>query len=350
MVTEVDAIRYANYDIPNECFDEVLLETATGAMEKGSNDLFIIVDVRSSFFLLCMRHLKRFIGSNMRIINDLDEMTETARGWLAGGSVGFVPTLGHLHQGHVTLMQAAHKECEISVASIFVNPKQFEAYEDFTRYPRDLPGDLQLLSVAGIDVVFIPRTEDLYPTNFSTYVTPSNFPWAMPLAKGVGSQIYIRGVATVITKLFQLVRPDIAYFGQKNAQQVAIVRQLVRDLNIDVELRVMPTIRESDGLAIGSRNHFLTVPERQAASVIYRALLAGKALIDGNVRNSAVIEKAMIDLLVTEPLLTLDYVKVCHPDTLSNVDTVTSGTMLIVAAHIGKVHLIDNIIWQRATN
>jgi len=286
----------------------------------------------------------------MRIIYDLDEMTETARGWLAGGSVGFVPTMGYLHQGHVALMQAAHQDCEVSVASIFVNPIQFEEYEELIRYPRDLPRDLQLLSNAMIDVVFIPRAADLYPPDFATYVTPSNSLWTMQLVKGVGSLIYNRGVATVTTKLFQLVRPDVAYYGQKNAQQVAIVRQLVRDLNIDVELRIQPTIRESNGLALGSRNHFLTAAERKAASVIYRALLAGKALVDTNVRNSAVIEKAMIDLLVTEPLLTLDYVKVCHPDTLSILDRVTPGTMLLVASHIGKIPLVDNIIWLGATN
>ena len=286
----------------------------------------------------------------MRIIYDLDEMTETARGWLAGGTVGFVPTMGYLHQGHVALMQAAHQDCEVSVASIFVNPIQFEENEELIRYPRDLPRDLQLLSNARIDVVFIPRASDLYPPDFATYVTPSNSPWTMQLAKGVGSLIYNRGVATVTTKLFQLVRPDVAYYGQKNAQQVAIVRQLVRDLNIDVELRIQPTVRESDGLALGSRNHFLTVAERKAARVIYRALLAGKALVDTNVRNSAVIEKAMIDLLVTEPLVTLDYVKVCHPDTLSILDIVTPGTMLLVASHIGKIPLVDNIIWLGATN
>lgn len=286
----------------------------------------------------------------MRIIYDLDEMTETARGWLAGGTVGFVPTMGYLHQGHVALMQAAHQDCEVSVASIFVNPIQFEENEELIRYPRDLPRDLQLLSNARIDVVFIPRAADLYPPDFATYVTPSNSPWTMQLAKGVGSLIYNRGVATVTTKLFQLVRPDVAYYGQKNAQQVAIVRQLVRDLNIDVELRIQPTVRESDGLALGSRNHFLTAAERKAASVIYRALLAGKSLVDTNVRNSAVIEKAMIDLLVTEPLVTLDYVKVCHPDTLSILDIVTPGTMLLVASHIGKIPLVDNIIWLGATN
>jgi len=133
----------------------------------------------------------------MRIIYDLDEMTETARGWLAGGSVGFVPTMGYLHQGHVALMQAAHQDCEVSVASIFVNPIQFEEYEELIRYPRDLPRDLQLLSNAMIDVVFIPRAADLYPPDFATYVTPSNSPWTMQLVKGVGSLIYNRGVATV---------------------------------------------------------------------------------------------------------------------------------------------------------
>ena len=286
----------------------------------------------------------------MRIIHNLDEMTETARGWLAGGSVGFVPTMGSLHQGHISLVQAAHQECEISVASIFVNPLQFEESDDLLRYPRDLSRDLQLLSATNVDVVFIPRTEDIYPAGFSTYVMPTRSLWAVQPAKGTGSRIYARGVATIMTKFLQLVRPDIAYFGRKNAQQIAIVRQVVRDLNIDVGLRILPTVRESDGLALGSRNHFLTQPERQAASVLYRALLAGKALVDRNVRNCAEIEKAMMDLVVTEPLVNLDYVKVCHSDTLSSVDTIVPGTMLMIAAHIGKVHFIDNIIWRGGTN
>ena len=286
----------------------------------------------------------------MRIIHNLDEMTETARGWLAGGSVGFVPTMGSLHQGHISLVQAAHQECEISVASIFVNPLQFEESDDLLSYLRDLSRDLQLLSTTNIDVVFIPRTEDIYPAGFSTFVMPTSPLWAVQPAKGTGSRIYARGVATIITKLFQLVRPDIAYFGRKNAQQITIVRQVVRDLNIDVGLRILPTVRESDGLALGSRNHFLTQPERQAASVLYRALLAGKALVDVNVRNCAEIEKAMMDLVVTEPLVNLDYVKVCHSDTLSSVDTIVPGTMLMIAAHIGKVHFIDNIIWRGGTN
>jgi pantoate--beta-alanine ligase len=286
----------------------------------------------------------------MRIIHSIDEMTEIARGWLAGGSVGFVPTMGYLHQGHITLVQAAHQECEISVASIFVNPMQFEESEVLIHYPRDLARDLQLLSTASVDVVFIPRTEEIYPPGFSTHVIPSGSLWAVQPASGTGSRIYNRGVATIITKLFQLVRPDVAYFGQKKAQQVAIVRQLVRDLNIDVGLRILPTTRESDGLAMGSHNHFLTPAERQAASVVYRVLLVGKTLVDGNVRKAMEVEKAMIDLLASEPLVILDYVKVCHPETLSALDTIVPGTMLMIAAHIGKVHLVDNIIWRDGAN
>lgn len=179
----------------------------------------------------------------MRIIHDLDEMTETARGWLAGGSVGFVPTMGCLHAGHLTLVQAAQQECEVSVVSIFVNPLQFDRQDDFLNYPRDLPQDLQALSTAQVDIVFIPRVEDMYPASFSTYVTPSDS--VTERLEAIRNPAYVRGVATIITKLLQLVRPDIAYFRQKDVQEVTIVRQLVRDLNIDVNLRILPTVRDS---------------------------------------------------------------------------------------------------------
>ena len=261
-------------------------------------------------------------------------------------TVGFVPTMGYLHEGHRTLMQAAHQECEISVASIFVNPMQFEESEALIRYPRDLARDLQLLRAANIDVVFIPHTEEIYPEAFSTYVIPSGSFVSVQSTRGIGSRVYNRGVATIMTKLFQLVRPDVAYFGHKNAQQVAIVHRLIRDLNIDVSLRILPTVRESDGLALGNYTHFLTPAERKAAGVVYRALLVGKALIEGNVRDSGEVEKALKHLLATEPLVILDYVKVCHADTLIDVDTIVSGTMLMIAIYIGQVHLFDNIIWQ----
>jgi pantoate--beta-alanine ligase len=279
----------------------------------------------------------------MRIIHNLDEMTETARGWLAGGSVGFVPTMGYLHEGHLSLIRAAQQECEISIAGIFVNPLQFERSEDLARYPHDPERDLQLLSTAGVDVVFIPRAEDIYPSDFSTFVVPSAPLTGRP--KGVNAQVYIRGVATVMTKLFQLVRPDLAYFGQKDAHQVAVVRRLVRDLNIDIGLRILPTVRESDGLAMSSRNHLLLPAERQAANILYRALMAGKALIDGGERHSSVIEKAMRDMVATELLASLDYTAVCHPDTLSELQEVMPRTLLTIGVRVGGTFFVDNFVW-----
>ena len=279
----------------------------------------------------------------MRIIQSLSEMTETARGWLSSGTVGFVPTMGYLHDGHLSLIRAA-QECEITVVSIFVNPLQFAAGDNPDNYPRDVPRDLRLLSAANVDAVFIPRAEDLFPPDFTTYVTLTG-----PIDERLEGAIcpgYVRGVATVITKLFQLVRPDVAYFGQKNAQQVAVVRQLVRDLNIDVNLRVLPTKRENDGLALGSRNHLLSLTERQAARVLYRALLAGKALIDAGERRPAVIEQAMANVAASEPLVRLDYAAVCHADTFSEVPVVAPGTLLALAIRIGSVRLIDNILFK----
>ncbi|MEO8970519.1 MAG: pantoate--beta-alanine ligase [Ktedonobacteraceae bacterium] len=281
----------------------------------------------------------------MRIIHTLDEMTETARGWLAGGSVGFVPTMGYLHQGHISLVEAARKECEISVVSIFVNPLQFATREEFAHYPRDLTRDIPLLRTAQVDVVFAPREEDFYPPDFCTLVTLSG-----PLSErleGAHNTEYMRGMATATTKLLQLVRPDIAYFGQKDIQQFTVVRRLVRDLNIDVHLRSMPTVRESDGLALSSRNHRLLPNERKAASVLYRALLHGKSLIEGGELNPAVVEHAMFALVTLEPSISLSYVAVCRSDTFEPVQQIMPGTMLAIAASIGGIRMIDNIVWSR---
>jgi len=284
----------------------------------------------------------------MRIIHDLDEMTETARGWLAGGSVGFVPTMGYLHEGHLALVRAAHQECEISVVSIFINPLQFSRDEDLISYPVDPERDLQLLSDANVDVVFIPRAEEVYPAQFSTYVTPTG-PTIKRL-EGLTAPGYIRGVATIMTKLFQLVRPDVAYFGQKNAPQITVVRKLLRDLNIDVHLRVLPTVRESGGLALSSQAYALTPVEQEAARVVYRALLTGKALIEQGQHSAAAIEKAMVDTIATEPLIELDYAHVYHPETFLVLKKVLPGAMLAIAAHIGRVRLLDNIVWREDAN
>jgi pantoate--beta-alanine ligase len=279
----------------------------------------------------------------MRIIHNLDEMTETARGWLAGGSVGFVPTMGFLHAGHMSLVQAAKQDCEISVVSIFVNPIQFDAQEDLVRYPRDLERDLRPLDDINIDVVFIPRAEDIFPADFSTYVVPSGP--IMKRLESLSSPVYIRGVATVITKLFQLVRPDVAYFGQKDAQKIAIVRKLVQDLNIDVTLRILPTVRESDGLALTSQNYLLSPSERQAVQSLYRALLAAKSLVEQGERRPHVVSQAMTDIINGEPLLTLNYAVVCHPDTFNPINVIQPGTVLALAASVGSIRLVDNITW-----
>jgi len=279
----------------------------------------------------------------MRIIDNLDEMTETARGWLSGGSVGFVPTRGHLHAGHLELIQAARQECEISVVSIFLDAVTPGSSEDPAAYPQYLVQDLQLLTSANVDVVFLPRAGDMYPPDFSTYLALTG-----PLSErleGVSRPDYLRQIGSGIVKLFQLVRPDIAYFGQKDAQQVAIIHRIVRDLNIDISLRVLPTVRENDGLAMASSNAALSPAERQAAAVIHRALLAGKALVENGERRPASIEKAMADLVAGEAAIKLDYAALCRPDTFAEVDTVTPGTLLVIAVYAGKIRLVDNVLW-----
>jgi pantoate--beta-alanine ligase len=300
MVTDIDATRYANY-----------------------------------------KQLNRGPLAIMRIINNLDEMTETARGWLSGGSVGFVPTRGHLHAGHLALIQAARQECEISVVSISVDPAHADPGE---AYPQYLTQDLQLLTTTNVDVVFLPRVGDMYPPDFSTYLTLTGP--LMERLEGTRHPNYLRDIATHVTKLFQLVRPDIAYFGQQDAQQVAVIHRVVRDLNIDISLRVLPTVRESDGLAVASSNALLSPAERQAATVLHRALLAGKALIESGERRPAIIEKAVADLVASEAAVTLDYAAACHPDTFAELQLVTPGTLLVIAAYVGKARLVDNILWK----
>lgn len=284
----------------------------------------------------------------MRIIQNLDEMTETARGWLAGGTVGFVPTMGHLHAGHLSLMKAVQRECEISVVSIFVNPLQFDPGLDHAIYPRNLSGDLQLLDNEHVDIVFAPRSEDIYPPHLSTYVTPEGqiTQW---LKKTNRSQ-YARGITTLTAKLFQLVRPDIVYYSLKNALHVALVRQEIRDLNFDISLRTLPVVRDNDGLAISNRLPSLSAAERQALSLLYQALLAAKTLIEQGERNVAVIEKAMDDVAATSPLLKLDYALVCDPMTFERpgdaLATPPPNTLLLAAGYVGNTYLVDNFLWM----
>ncbi len=284
----------------------------------------------------------------MRIIYDLDEMTETARGWLAGGSIGLVPIMGNLHAGHAALVQSSLQECELSVVSIFDNLLRLEFDETQSRLPHSLADDLQLLEQEGVDVVFIPRSDDFYPASFSTHVILSG-----PIAErleGATQPENIREVATAFTKLFQLVRPDIVYLGQKKAQQVALIRKLVRDLNIDLKIRVLTIVRERDGVAVSNSIGLLSLAERQAITILYKALLAGKTMVENGERHTAVIEKVVADLIATEPLLKLDYVALCDPDTFEEIGEtlgINLPDLLVVAAvHVGAIRLIDNILWK----
>lgn len=282
---------------------------------------------------------------NMRIIQSLDEMMETARGWLLGGPVGYVPTMGYLHAGHAALLQEARRTCEVSIASIVTNPLPFASPNDSRLVPYDRDSDLQLLSREQVDVVFMPAAAKLFPSNFQTYVYPSG-----PLMRRLEGSVrpeFFRGYATLMAKLFALVRPDIVYLGQKNAQLVALVQQLVRDLNIDVKVQVLPTVREADNLPASSRTQSLTPAERQAATLLYAALLAGKALIDQGERRLAILEEAMTKTMAASPLVFPEYATACHPETFAdpggNLPDALTDLLLVVAARVGNLRLTDNL-------
>jgi pantoate--beta-alanine ligase len=285
---------------------------------------------------------------NMRVIQSLDEMTETARGWLTGGSVGFVPTRGYLHAGHLSLIRQARQACEYCVVSIVLSPLQFASPDEFARYPRAMERDIQTLMDEQVDVVFIPEAGELFPQGFATFVHPTG-PVAERL-EGAYHAAPVQGYATIMTKLFALVKPDIAYFGYKNAQYFALTQQLVRDLNIDVNLQALPTVRAADGLAYSSRTHLLTPAERQALGLLYPALLAAKALIEQGERQLAAIEKAMADQVATSPLLHLEYAAACNPVTFEEPGSTLPGALtdllLVITISVGKMRFTDNVLLQ----
>ncbi len=264
----------------------------------------------------------------------------------AGGkSVGFVPTMGALHEGHLSLMRRSRAENGFVVASIFVNPAQFGPGEDFERYPRDLEKDLALCGEAGVDAVFAPVTEEMYPKDFSVSVDPG--PMAQPL-EGMSRPGHFRGVATVVAKLFNIALPDRAYFGQKDAQQVAVIRNMVRGLNFGVEVVVCPIVREADGLAMSSRNAYLNPGERQAALCLSRALKVAQDLAAGGERAATQVAAAMAEEIVEEPLAELDYAAVVDPDTFEDVEKLARPALALLAVRFGKTRLIDNALLEPA--
>jgi len=255
--------------------------------------------------------------------------------------LGLVPTMGFLHEGHLSLVRAARTECAGIVVSIFVNPTQFGPQEDLTAYPRDLPRDLNLLEAEGVDLVWTPTPEIMYPPGFQTWVTVEEV--TRPL-EGAMRPGHFRGVTTVVAKLFNAVQPDKAYFGQKDAQQAAVIRQMAHDLDFNLEVVVCPIVREPDGLALSSRNVYLNPEERKAATVLSRALFAARDAFPAGERDAQRLRQQMAEMINAEPLARLQYVSCAHPDTLEELNGPVSNALLSLAVYIGKTRLIDNVV------
>lgn len=259
------------------------------------------------------------------------------------GRVGFVPTMGYLHEGHLALVKQARAENPAVIVSIYVNPAQFGPKEDFAAYPRDLDRDLKLLRDAGVDIAFVPTDDEMYPPEFSTWVDVEKVTGTLEGASRPG---HFRGVATVVAKLFNIVRPSRAYFGQKDAQQVIVIKRMVADLDMRIEVVVVPTLRETDGLAMSSRNSYLNREERQAAAVLFKALTLARRLKREGVTDAEQIRRQMVSLIRKEPLAAIDYVSIAHVDTLQEMDRIEGPALASLAVRIGRTRLIDNTILE----
>ncbi len=274
----------------------------------------------------------------MRTVNTIADV----RAWRAAdGDVGLVPTMGYLHEGHLSLVRRARQECRRVAASIFVNPSQFDRDADLESYPRDLERDLALLAEEGCDLAFVPDAEEIYPSSFETWVTPG--PVATP-NEGSHRPGHFRGVATVVLKLFNIVQPQRAYFGQKDAQQLAVIRTLVRDFDLPVEVVGVETVREPDGLAMSSRNALLSAADREAATVLYRALSAGRDAWRDGERLAADLKERVRSVLAEEPAARVDYVSVADPETSEELEIIQARAVLSLAAFVGPARLIDNVL------
>jgi pantoate--beta-alanine ligase len=275
----------------------------------------------------------------MNVITTVDGFRQARAGF---DQIGLVPTMGYLHAGHLSLVRQARQECGAVAVSIFVNPTQFAPHEDFTRYPRDLERDLQMLADEGVDLVFTPEVSEMYPDGFGTAVV---LPAADEVLEGAARPDHFRGVATVVCKLLNIVQPTKAYFGQKDAQQTVVVRQMVRDLNMPMQIVIAPTVREADGLAMSSRNSYLTPEQRAAATVLYRALTAARELLTSGERRGDVLRQIMAEVLAREPLARPEYASVADPLTLRElVEVGPRGALISLAVRVGAVRLIDNLL------
>lgn len=280
----------------------------------------------------------------MRVVKSVKEVRDAVKEWKAQGlSVGFVPTMGYLHEGHESLIKKAVKDNDRVVVSIFVNPMQFGPTEDLDKYPRDLERDSKLCENAGANLIFHPEKEEMYFEDFSSYVDINGLSDELC---GKSRPIHFRGVCTVVTKLFNIVNPDRAYFGEKDAQQLAIIRRFVKDLNIDIEIIGCPIIREEDGLAKSSRNTYLSKEERQAALILSQSLNLAKDAINSGEGNSSVVIDIISNSIKKEPLAKIDYIEVVDSLSMKPVKTIEKSVLVAIAVYIGKTRLIDNFTFN----
>lgn len=278
------------------------------------------------------------------IANKVSEVREQVKAWKKEGlTVGFVPTMGYLHEGHQSLIAKAVEENDRVVVSIFVNPMQFGPTEDLESYPRDLEKDSALCESTGANLIFHPEPEEMYTDGFCSFVDMSVLTEELC---GLSRPVHFRGVCTVVSKLFNIVTPDRAYFGQKDAQQLAIIKRMVRDLNMDIEIVGCPIVREEDGLAKSSRNTYLSLEERQAALVLSKAVALGETLAGAGETDSQKIIAAMTDLIEAEPLAKIDYIKIVDAMTMQQIPTIDRSILCAMAVYIGKTRLIDNFMFS----
>ncbi len=280
----------------------------------------------------------------MRILKTVKEMQLHARKLRAAGkSIALVPTMGALHEGHLSLMRKARIDGDVLIISIYVNPIQFGAGEDYQGYPRDLEHDMQLAAGVGADIIFAPTDEQMYPAGFKTSVRVAELEQRLCGAARSG---HFQGVCTVVAKLFNIIGPDYAYFGQKDAQQAQIIKRMAADLNLGVEVVVLPIVRDKDGLALSSRNSYLSPAERRAALVLYKSLQLARDLIDAGERQAEAIKQQMQGLIQSEELARLEYVSVCELENLTEVTTIQPNTLIALAVKVGQARLIDNLLLE----
>lgn len=280
----------------------------------------------------------------MKVVKTIKEVREQVSAWRKEGlTVGLVPTMGYLHEGHQSLIRKSVEQNDRTVVSVFVNPIQFGPNEDLEAYPRDLNRDMQAVEEAGGNFIFNPESSEMYPSHFTSFIDTTE---TTELLCGAVRPIHFRGVCTVVGKLFNIVKPNRAYFGQKDAQQLATIRRFVRDLDFDIEIVPCPIIREEDGLAKSSRNTYLNPAERQAALILSKSLKLGQQAIEAGERNAETIINIIKTNLQTEPLARVDYVEVVDFANIQRVDKIEGETLVAIAVYIGKTRLIDNFIWK----